>query len=85
MESVIMPFLEDVLNDQWLKTSTHVDINPGDTLGGLWGQYGAGDYNSGVVQRLIPAIKTAYGVNLPATSLPASLKFSQLQILVGHA
>ena len=79
------PFLEDVLNDQWLKTSTHVNINPGDTLGGLWGQYGAGDYNSGVVQRLIQAIQTAYGVSLPASSLPVGLTFSQLQILVGHA
>jgi hypothetical protein len=80
-----LPFLEDVLNDQWLKTSTHVNINPGDTLGALWAQYGAGDYGSGAVQRLIQAIQAAYGVTLPASSLPASLTFSQLQILVGHA
>jgi hypothetical protein len=79
------PYLEDVLNDQWLKTSTHIDINHGDTLGALWGQYGAGDYNSRAVQRLIQAIQTAYCVSLPASSLPASLTFSQLQILVGHA
>ena len=79
------PSLEDVLNNQWLKTSTPVNINPGDTLGGLWAQFGAGDFDSGVVQRLIQAIQAAYGVSLPASSLPASLTFSQLQILVGHA
>jgi hypothetical protein len=80
-----LPFLEDVLNDKWLHTSTPVDINPNDTLGALWAQYGAGDYTTGVVQRLITAIQNAYGVSLAASSLPSTLSFSQLQVLVGHA
>jgi hypothetical protein len=83
--SAVSPLLEDVLNDQWLHTSSHVYINPGDTLGALWAQYGAGDYTTAVVQRLIKAIQGAYdGLTLPASSLPAALTFSQLQILVGH-
>jgi hypothetical protein len=78
------PLLEDVLNDQWLHTTTHVYIAPGDTLGALWGKYGAGDYAATGVQPLIKAIKSAYEISLPASSLPATLTFSQLQILVGH-
>jgi hypothetical protein len=85
MSGTSFPYLEDVLNDNWLNTSTHVPINPGDTLGALWAKYGAGDYTTGVIQRLIQAIKNAYAVSLAASSLPATLIFSQLQNLVGHA
>jgi hypothetical protein len=82
--SAVAPLLEDVLNDRWLRTKNHVYISPSDTLGALWAQYGAGDYAATGVQPLIKAIQGAYGVNLPASSLPAALTFSQLQILVGH-
>jgi hypothetical protein len=80
-----LPYLEDVLNSDWLKTTRRVDINPGDQLGYLWAQYGVGDYTPQVVQNLINAINNAYGVGLPPSSLPATLPFSQLQDLVGHS
>jgi hypothetical protein len=79
-------YLDDVLRDDWLKSKLPADINPGDTMGYLWANFGTGgDYTLIVQQKLAAILKDAYKVHLQPATLPATLTFAQLQHLVGHS
>jgi len=79
-------YLDDVLRDDWLKSKLPAAINPGDTMGYLWANFGTGgDYTLIVQQKLAAILKDAYKVHLQPASLPATLTFAQLQHLVGHS
>ena len=85
LTSASTPYLQDVLKNDWLKSSQPAAIGPDDQLGTLWANYGVGDYTNQVAQNLADAIKKEYGVSVGAGDLPASLKFSALEGIVGVA
>jgi hypothetical protein len=85
LTSASTPYLQDVLKNDWLKSSQPAAIGPDDQLGTLWANYGVGDYTNQVAQNLANAIKKEYRVSLGTGDLPASLKFSALEGIVGVA
>jgi len=78
------PYLEDVLKDDWLKSSQPAHIKPADQLSALWVKYGTGgDYDSTIQNTLAAVLLNAYGVHISPGSLTATMPFSKLQQLVG--
>lgn len=79
-----IPALEDVLKQDWLKSTQPTHINSVDQLGALWVKFGpGGDFDINAQNKLASVIQDAFGVNLSPTSLTATMTFSQLRQLVG--